>query len=370
MRVERIDVHAAELTYAGEAYAFAGGRSYRHFTSTVVTVHTDCGLAGHGEVCPCGPAYMPAFAEGLPACLRQLAPAVIGSDPRHLSVMTQRMNAALNGHGYAKAAIDLACWDLLGKVTGQPVHVLLGGRQQESLPLHRIVPLAPPEAMRDIIAGFRRQGFGHFQIKLGHTIEEDVALLRAIADGFGPGEIRVGDANGAWRRDEALRFSRAVRDLDIYLEQPCATYDECRAVRRRSAHPVKLDESLECPADVRRAIADDAMDAAALKVSKFGGLTPASVIRDLCVDAGIALTIEDAWGSGIATAAYAHLAMSTPADCLLNTTDLHNYNTIQLAHGAPETSGGEMRLGDAPGLGVEPDFETLGEPLLVLDRDS
>jgi L-alanine-DL-glutamate epimerase-like enolase superfamily enzyme len=176
----------------------------------------------------------------------------------------------------------------------------------------------------------------------------------------------VGDANGAWRRDEALRFSRMVSGMDVYLEQPCASYEECLSVRRRGHHPVKLDESLTCLADVRRALRDDAMDAAALKVSKFGGLTRARVIRDLCVDAGIPLTIEDAWGSGIATAAYAHLAASTPPECLLNTTDLHNYNTVQLALGAPEVVEGRMRVGDAPGLGVEPDFEVLGEPIRVL----
>jgi len=108
-------------------------------------------------------------------------------------------------------------------------------------------------------------------------------------------------------------------------------------------------------ADVQRAFRDDAMDAMVLKVSRVGGLTPSRVIRDVCVDAGIAMTIEDSWGSGIATAAYAHLAASTPAKALLTTTDLHNYNTSQLATGVPEVCSGR----DRPGLGVVPDFEQL-----------
>ncbi|WP_111495210.1 mandelate racemase/muconate lactonizing enzyme family protein [Marinobacter bohaiensis] len=363
MRIERLTLYTAELHYAGAAYAFAGGRSYRAFTSSVVTLTTDDGRQGFGEVCPCGPNYMPAFAGGMPSCLEQLAPAVLGADPRQTLAINARMDQALCGHAYAKAAIDLACWDLLGKSAGVPVYILLGGLLSDAMPLHRIVPLADADSMTRDLAGFRADGFRHFQIKLGHAMADDGALLRELAVAKQPDEIWVGDVNGAWRRDEALRFSRSLADLDIYLEQPCASYEACRSVRRLGCHPVKLDESINSLADVRRALEDDAMDAMSLKVSKFGGLTRSRVIRDLCVDAGIPLTIEDAWGSGIATAAYAHLAASTPPSGLLNTTDLHGYNTVQLATGAPQVSDGRMVLSDRAGLGVEPDFSVLGQPV-------
>jgi L-alanine-DL-glutamate epimerase-like enolase superfamily enzyme len=85
------------------------------------------------------------------------------------------------------------------------------------------------------------------------------------------------------------------------------------------------------------------------------------MLRDLCADAGVAMTIEDAWGSGIATAAIAHLAASTAPEGLLNATDLHNYNVNQIAHGAPEAKDGVMTVSDRPGLGAEPDFDALGE---------
>lgn len=364
MKIQSLTAYQAPLTYDGVAYAFAGGRSYQSFTSLVLVLTTDDGQEGYGEVCPCGPSYMPAFAEGLPACLAQLAPAVLGEDPRHTTRLSLKMDQALNGHAYAKAAIDLACWDLLGKSANLPVYALLGGLLCDSMPLHRIVPLTEPDAMARILATYRADGFRHFQVKLGHSIEEDAELLRSLSSSLAPGEVWVGDVNGAWRRDEAVRFSRMLKELDIYLEQPCATYDECLSVRRNGAHPVKLDESLNSLADVQRALRDDAMDAMALKVSKFGGLTRSRVIRDVCVDAGIPMTIEDAWGSGIATAAYAHLAASTPARCLLNTTDLHHYNTTQLADGAPEVAGGRMTPSGRPGLGVTPRFDQLGKPVL------
>lgn len=359
MRIESIAVYTADLPYVGKAYAFAGGRSHQVFTSTVVVLTTDTGLAGYGEVCPCGPNYMAAFSEGLPSCLSLLAPSVLGEDPRHTTLIHERMDQALTGHAVAKAAIDIACWDLLGKDAGLPVYTLLGGLLSPSMPLHRIVPLADPDEMEESLRRYREEGFRHIQIKLGHSVEEDIELVRTLIKVKQPDELWIGDINAAWRRDEALRFSRAVEDLDLYLEQPCRNYEECLSVRRRTRHPVKLDESLNCLADLQRAVRDDAMDAIALKVSKFGGLTPSRIIRDVCVDAGIAMTIEDAWGSGIATAAYAHLAASTPARALLNTTDLHNYNTVQLATGAPEVSAGRMMLSDRPGLGVVPDFKML-----------
>ncbi|MGP4846048.1 mandelate racemase/muconate lactonizing enzyme family protein [Marinobacter sp. 1Y8] len=359
MRIKSIEVYTADLIYTGKAYAFAGGRSHQGFTSTVVALTTDTGLVGYGEVCPCGPNYMAAFAEGLPACLALLAPTVIGEDPRHIARIHEQMDQALTGHAVAKAVIDIACWDLLGKAAGLPVYVLLGGLLSPSMPLHRIVPLAEPDEMKESLGRYRSEGFRNIQIKLGHSVDEDIALMRTLSKVKQPDENWVVDINGAWRRDQALRFSRAVEDLDLYLEQPCRSYEECLSLRRRTSHPVKLDESLNCLADVQRALREDAMDAMALKVSKFGGLAPSRIIRDVCVDAGIAMTIEDAWGSGIATAAYAHLAASTPPRALLNTTDLHNYNTVQLATGAPEVFAGRMTLSDRLGLGVMPDFEKL-----------
>ncbi|WP_458524718.1 mandelate racemase/muconate lactonizing enzyme family protein [Onishia taeanensis] len=364
MRITGLTAYRGALRYAGTAYAFAGGRSYQQFTSTVVVLTTDEGLTGYGEVCPCGPSYMPAFSGGLPACLEELAPHVIGEDPRHTSRLHRKMDRALNGHAYAKAAIDIACWDLLGKAAGLPVHVLLGGLLTETMPLHRIVPLASPEAMASALATHRKAGFRHFQIKLGHDVDDDIAMMRSLATSWQPGEVWVGDINGAWRRDQVARFSRSLEHLDLILEQPCASYEECLSFRQRAHHPIKLDECLNSVADVQRALQDDAMDAMSLKVSKFGGLTPSRLIRDLCAAAGIPMTIEDAWGSGIATAAYAQLAASTPTPYLLNTTDLHHFNTTQLAAGAPQVIDGTMRVGERPGLGITPDIDQLVGPIL------
>lgn len=365
MRINRLTVYQAPLRYAGGEYRFSHGRAYTTFTTTVIALHTDEGLTGYGESCPCGPAYMPGYAAETPQAIGLLAPHLLGKNPLGTSAIAQVMERELAGHELARTAIDLACWDLLGKAAGLPVHALLGGRLVDAIPLHRVVPLGTPEETLARVDALRAEGFAHFQVKLGHDTARDVATMRALDASRRPGEVFVGDANTAWRRDEALRVSAQLANVDCYLEQPCAAYDACRSVRRRIRHPVKLDEALSSVANVRRAISDDAMDAAAIKLTRFGGLTRARIARDLCADAGIAMTIEDAWGGTIVTAAIAHLAASTEPAALLNATDLHRYNGNDIAEGGPECDGGIMRASDRPGLGVAPDIEALGDPVAV-----
>jgi L-alanine-DL-glutamate epimerase-like enolase superfamily enzyme len=359
VRIEKITVYTGELSYAGKAYSFSQGRIYTAFPTTVVALKTNTGITGYGEVCPCGPAYMPAYAEGVIPALEQLAPVVLGEDPTHTLSLMRRMDLALNGHGFAKTPIDLACWDILGKHSELPVHVFLGGRMMESIPIHRVVPLGTPDETLASVDELRARGYGHFQIKLGLGVAEDIATMQTVCASARPGEVFVGDANAAWNRTEAIRISRGLREQDCMLEQPCTATVDCITVRPQLLHPVKLDESLGSLAEVRAAIAANAMDAIAIKLSKFGGITRSRVIRDLCVDAGIAMTIEEAWGSGIASAASAHLAISTAPEALLNGTDIHNYNSNQIAHGAPEVR---------PGLGTEPDFDALGDPVREFKR--
>src|SRR5439155_3879841 len=139
-----------------------------------------------------------------------------------------------------------------------------------------------------------------------------------------------------WVQHEAVRVARAVRDMDVYLEQPCLTYEECLAVRRQCEHPFVLDENIDDLNMLLRAKADLAMDAVNLKISKLGGLTKIRQARDLCVGMGIAMTLEDSWGGDIATAAIADLAQSTPLEFLFTTTDFKIYVTVSTADGAPQ----------------------------------
>jgi len=125
-----------------------------------------------------------------------------------------------------------------------------------------------------------------------------------------------------------------------------------------------LDEVIDAPGTLVRGIAEDAMDVINLKISKVGGLTTARLMRDLCVASGIPMTIEDTWGGDITTAAIAHLARSTPEEFCFSATDFNSYGTVTIANGAPRRVQGKMTAADRPGLGITPNFDVLGEPVL------
>jgi L-alanine-DL-glutamate epimerase-like enolase superfamily enzyme len=362
MKIRRITAYPVDLPLHEGSYNWSGGKSVQVFDSTVVCVETDDGLTGCGEVCPLGPAYLPAYAAGVRAGLLQLAPHLLGEDPTELARLNRRMDAALKGHPYVKSALDMACWDLLGKAAGMPVCTLLGGRYGDDFVLYRAISQKSPDEMAAKVAGYRAQGYTRFQLKVGGDPETDVARIRAVAARLLPGDRLIADANTGWLMHDAVRVVRAVRDVDVYIEQPCLSYEECLSVRRMTDHPFVMDETIDGIDVLLRGRADRAMDVINLKISKFGGLTKARQARDLCVSLGIAMTIEDSWGGDIVTAAIAHLAHSTPPEFLFTATDFNSYVTRSIATGAPQRVNGRMAAPAAPGLGVTPRSEVLGKP--------
>src|SRR5205809_5054082 len=342
MKITRIFAYRVELPLHETTYRWSGGKSVTIFDSTVVGVETDAGLVGHGEVCPLGPFYLPAYADGVRAGLRELGPHLIGHDPRELTKLNRLMDAALKGHPYVKSGIDIACWDILGQFSQMPVCELLGGRYGDDFHLYRAISQESPEQMADKVAGYRTEGYRRFQLKVGGDPDTDIARIRAVAAKLQPGDRLVADANTGWVQHEAVRVTKAVREVDVYIEQPCLTYEECLAVRRQTPHPFVLDENIDDLGNLLGAKADLAMDVVNLKISKLGGLTRTRQARDLCVSMGIAMTVEDSWGGDIVTAAIAHLAHSTPPEFLFTATDFNSYVTVSLADGAPQRVNGRL----------------------------
>ncbi len=366
-RIARITAFQVDLPLHEGSYNWSGGKSVRVFDSTIVRVETDDGVIGHGEACPLGAAYLPAYAGGVRAGIAELAPHLLGEDPTQLGRLNRRMDAVLKGHPYVKSAIDIACWDILGQVTGQSVCSLLGGRYGDDFPLYRAISQAAPESMADRVGQYRSEGYRKFQLKVGAEPETDVQRIRQVAALLDDSDVLIADANTGWLMKDAARVVRAVRDVDVFIEQPCATYEECLAIRRRTDHPFVLDECIDGIGAIVRGHADSAMDAVNLKLSKLGGLSATRLARDLCVSLGIAVTIEDSWGSDVATAAIAHLAHSTPPELLLSATDFNSYVTVRTADGAPERRDGRLAAGTAPGLGVHPRAEVLGKPVVCVE---
>src|SRR6266705_2550657 len=181
MKITRILAYRVELQLVETTYKWSGGKSVTVFDSTIVGVETNTGLIGYGEVCPLGPFYLPAYADGVRAGLRELCPHLLGEDPRQLSRLNRRMDAALKGHPYVKSGIDMACWDILGNTAGLPVCTLLGGRYGEDFHLYRAISQEAPDAMASRVAEYHAQGYRRFQLKVGGDPADDIARIRAVA---------------------------------------------------------------------------------------------------------------------------------------------------------------------------------------------
>lgn len=365
MKITRISVYKKELPYVNGTYAWGRGNAITIATTTVVVIDTDAGISGCGEFCPCGENYMEAHSEGVQAAAVILSRHLLGQDPRQISRIERIMDQVILGHGYAKSPFDVACWDILGKSTGQPVWMLLGGKLTDGAPMYMVAPQQSPQQMTQRMDQLREQGYRQFQVKVGADWAQDIERIKQTVPNLLAGEKAFADANQGWRVDEALRVGRATRHLDYFMEQPCHSYDECLQVRRRIDLPMKLDE---CVTDIKvaqRVVRDKAAEVVCLKISKQGGLSKSRKMRDFLVDNRIPVVAEDTWGGEIVTAALAHFAASTPEEFLINATDLHNYVVGTTATPAPVTRDGKLYASDAPGLGVEPDFESLGNPVAV-----
>ncbi|MGI9406363.1 MAG: mandelate racemase/muconate lactonizing enzyme family protein, partial [Hyphomicrobiaceae bacterium] len=271
-----------------------------------------------------------------------------------------------------KSAIDMACWDILGKATGRPVYALLGGKRQERITLFKVISRTDPDVMAARVAEYRDLGFRQFQMKVGEDPATDIIRFQKVAAAMKPGEVMDADANTGWKQHDAIRVVDAVRSLPadhgikVYIEQPCLSYEECLAVRQHTHLPMILDECMDSLGLLLRGYSDRAMDLINLKINRMGGLTRARQVRDLCISLGIVMTIEDSWGGEIATSAIAHLAQSTPSGFHFQSSAFHEYHTVAIADGGPAVTGGFMQASSTPGLGVKPDMDVLGEPVLVV----
>ena len=367
MKIACITAWEVPLT-SHETYYMAEGKTCDTTLSVVVRLDTDTGLSGWGEVCPI-PHYLPAYAKGVIPALVEMTSVLIGADPVGPDAVMERLNKHLIGHEYAKSAVDTALWDLTAQAAGLPLCALLGGRAVADMPLYHSITCIEPGEMVRIARDAYDLGIRQFQVKLGadNDWQADVERLIKVREAVGSGPLVYGDWNCGSDTLTATRVGRAVAHLDIMLEQPCATIEECAHVRAATGLPMKLDESAHDIHSILAGHRAGCMDAAALKLSKMGGLSAMRRTRDLCLALGTQMCIEDTWGSDITTAALLHLAASTPARGIMNTCDLSHYVGPRLDPNAPNRSNGRIAPPEGPGLGVTPDADVLGQAQIIID---
>lgn len=364
MKIERIDVFQVDLPYAGGVYRLSGGREYTSFDATIARITTDTGLEGWGESTPFGATYIASHAMGVRAGIAEIAPNLLGLDPRRVDRINDAMDQALVGHEHAKTALDVACWDIFGKSVDMPVCDLLGGRTDARMPVISSIYMGEPEEMRGRVAAHRARGYVGHSIKVGGDPVIDAARVAASLADARPGEFFIVDANGGMTVESALRMLRLIpKGLDFVLEAPCATWRECVSLRRRTDVPIIFDELALSDASIAQLIADDAAEGIGLKISKNGGLTRGRRHRDICLAAGYTISVQETTGSDIAFAAIVHLGQTVPERNLRCVLESRDMVALRTADGDFDVTDGRVVAPDAPGLGVTPRLDVLGAPV-------
>ncbi len=359
-------LHLWELALTSHTpYYMSDGKTCDTVTSIILQIDTDRGISGFGEVCAI-PAYLPAFAGGVQAALTDSADALLGQDAIGGGCAMAAFESALKGHLYVKSAINMALWDITAKAAKLPLYALLGGRQNDTLPLYHSITCVAPDEMARIAKEAHAQGIRQFQVKLGadNDWQADVARLCLVREAIDDGSLVYGDWNCGATRLTATRVGRAVATRDIMLEQPCSTLEDCAAVRQATGLAMKIDENAYDTATLLRAHQLGCMDAVAIKTSKFGGVEAVRRARDLCLYLGCQMCIEDTWGSDIATAAALHLAAATPPSAILNVCDLSGYVAPRLDDTAPVRQNGRIAPPEGIGLGIIPQTDLLGAAVI------
>jgi len=193
MKIERINLYVLELPVADpeNGFTYGGGTFYKQ-DAVITEVICDNGLVGWGEHTTIGGVYVESCWKTTLAALEFMVPALIGQDPRAIGVINTILEKTLKGHLYAKAAIDYACWDILGKTCKMPVYQLLGGRQVQSAPMYFVVQAFPdPGQTKALFDELRGKGYTLFQIKVGDNVQKAVERVKAICPHIDPATEQV-----------------------------------------------------------------------------------------------------------------------------------------------------------------------------------
>lgn len=367
MHIKRVTAWSVHLPYAEGSYRMSGDRVTTGMDAVVVRVTADNGTVGIGESGTVGVTWDAQNLPGQVAGVAVLASAVLGADPQSPAAVHRRMQAAMTGHPYAKSPIDIAVWDLAARAAGVPLWKLLGADGPEPTPLYRPVQGATPEDCTAKTGERLAQGYRRLQVKVGDDPIVDAQRVLAVREAAGPDVVIFADANCGFTLSAARRFVRALGPdgAGVFLEQPCATLTDCAHLRDSWDGPMVMDENIVSLSALLEAHRLGVADGVTVKLTRVGGITPAHTIRNVAVELGIGVTVEDASGCDLADTTFAHMNAATPARLRVHTVDFDSWVTLRHVSGpSPRTGSVLIPQADAPGLGLVLDESVLGQPFV------
>lgn len=368
MKLARIEAHAVRIPLKPEYFMVSALGRHEVSEFVVVRCETECGLVGAGEA-SVTPRWSGETIWSTTSIIEHvLAPAVLGTDPTDFRQLDERMDAVAACNWFAKAAIEMACWDITGKARNKPVHELLGGPCRSTTIRSRfsLAAYAPEKAAKraeDLI----ELGFETIKVKVGGQPEEDIERVRRVREVIGFDRRLVLDANGGWSAETAIDCLRQLEPQRIdVMEQPTPAGDFSELARVRKATGVRIlaDDSCFDAAHARELLALGACDAISVYPGKNGGIRKAAEIAALAERHDVICTIGSNLEWDIATAAMAHLVVGCPnlrideipGDCIGP-----SYHQRSIVRNPLRIEGPETTLNDQPGLGVDVDWELVRE---------
>lgn len=364
MRIAEIHLYRHGLPVRGGSYTLAHAE-VRFLSTTLVKLVADNGLVGWGETCPIGPTYAESHAAGAVAALSDMAPGLLGG-PVWPVPLHRLMDSLLNGHNYAKAAVDIAAHDLLGKHLGVSVSDLLGGAVTDRVPSYYSTSVGMPDDTASLAAKKRREGYPRLQVKIGgRAVDEDIETIRKVWEVIRDSGMRLAvDGNRSLTTRDALRISRECPDIPFILEQPCDTIEELQRIRPQISHGIYVDENSTSLNTVITAAGTGLVDGFSMKLTRLGGLHPMRTFRDICAARNLPHSCDDSWGGDIIAAACTHIAATVTPELLEGAWLAAPFVE---GHYDPDNGvrieGGHITRPQSPGLGIVPDESLFRTPV-------
>ena len=364
MKIAKIHIYQLDLPVKNGPYTVANAEVWS-LDTTLVKLVADNGLIGWGETCPVGPTYAEAHATGARAALTEMAPSLIGTEVLPL-IVRRKMNGLLNGHNYAKAALDIAVYDLLGKALGVNVADLLGGAENDRVPSYYATGVGAPDDIARLAAEKCDEGYPRLQVKVGgRPVEIDIETIRKVWEVISGSGMRLAvDGNRGWTTRDALRISRECSDIPFIMEQPCNTIEDLQKIRPQVTHGIYMDENSVDLNTVITAAGTGLVDGFGMKVTRIGGLQQMAAFRDICEARNLPHTCDDSWGGDIISAACTQIGATVKPELLEGVWLAAPYiegnydseNGIKIVDG-------HIARPTGPGLGVVPDETLFGAPV-------
>ncbi|WP_108672172.1 mandelate racemase/muconate lactonizing enzyme family protein [Peribacillus acanthi] len=367
MKITEIELYAIHLPLH-EPFVVSY-QTYDYMPSIIVKIVTDEGIIGYGEAVADEHVTGETWESTYSILKHKLAPALIGQNPMNIEKVHFIMNQLIYGVPTAKAAIDIGCFDIMGKKLGQPVYQLIGGRFHDEFPITHVLSIAEPDAMANEAARMVEKGYRSFKMKVGTEIQKDVNRIQMVRDRVGDQiAIRV-DVNQGWgNSSKTLLAIRFLKDYNLdWIEQPVLAddIDGMSHIRSKTDIPLMIDEGLKGPREMREIIQKNAADKVNIKLMKCGGIYPAVKLAHQAEMVGMECQIGSMVESSIGSAAGFHVAFSKKIITSVELTGPLKFSkdVANLHYDVPF-----IRLNDCSGLGVEIKEDVLKELTVFGDK--